>query len=300
MDKDQAFMRIQLGLKSTPSLIFNDIAARAREVFAVVHLGRPELSFLAAEDIVGRCGQVIQDGFIDLLVPLPSAPQPTMSPPLGRGRKRNLLGMLGRDDDGQDANVNQIIERVQRNADLVTDTAHVMNTAADVGEAHKRIEEQEGVALRAARDFHRKNRGERVVEIAGCSIPFRSRPVRVGVADQDLTEGLLILSGSKDTHTDFRGAVGGAAADLFGRGFKDSKRNAFRVGSLSRWQRIVLDGARHLGLPVVAWMKAVKSTLSLKQRRLEIHHVANWDELLDEVIEALLRAQEAGRKGTAP
>ena len=300
MDKDQAVMRIQLGLKSTSSLTFNDIAARAREVFAVVHLGRPELSFLAAEDIVGRCGQVIANGFIELLVPLPRAPQPTMTPHEGRGRQRDLLGLLGRDDDGQDAIVKPTVERAQRNAGLVAEVAHVMNTAADMGGTLKRIEAQEGVNLRAALSFHRKNRGELAVEIAGCRIPFRSLPVRVGVADPDLTEGMLIQSRSKDTHTDFRGTVGGAAVTLFGPGFQDFRRSDFRIGALSHWQRIVLDGARHLELPVVAWMKAVQSTLSLRQRHLEIQRVANWDELLDEVIEVLLRAREARRKGPAP
>jgi hypothetical protein len=292
-------LRIPTGLMLNETLTFDDITARAREQLALVRLGRQELAYLTDPGIIGRSTPSFTDGLLELLVPIPLPQQRTMTPHAGRGRQRDLLGMLGRDDDAQAAALGQTAERVQRNADLVQRAGHVMNTAADLGAELARIEEEEGVELQWARHFHRRNRGEMVVGIAGLEIPFRPVPVRTAVSSEKQKEGRLILVGSSNKHTDFRAVSESGASDLFGDGFRGAKPNDFRIGALLRWQRIVFDGARHLGLPVAVSTKDAISTWSLRERHGEIQGVHNWEELLDHVIDVLIEARAGLRRGTA-
>lgn len=285
---DPAVMCIPTGMKLSPKLTLDDITARAREVFALTALGHPELTYLNDPGSVGRCGLGTRNDLLDLLVPLPLPPPRTMTPHAGRGRQRDLLGMLGRDDDAQAAIGEQTADRIQRNAELVHLTGHIMNTESDMAPALARIEAEEGVKLEAARHFHRRNRGEMVVGVAGREIPFRPMPVRTAVASEDQTEGRLMLVGSRNSHTDFRAVLEGDTCGLFGSDFKGAETSNFRIGALLRWQRIVLDGARHLGLPLAVSMKWAISTWSLQGRHREVQEVHNWDELLDGVIGALV------------
>jgi hypothetical protein len=297
---DLAVMRVPTGLMLTPTLTIDDITARARDQLALVRLGRPELTYLTDPGIVGRSSLILTVDRLDLLVPVPLPQKRTMIPHAGRGRQRDLLGMLGRDDDAQAAAMGQTAERVQRNAELVQRTSHVMNTATDVGAELARIEKEEGVDLQPARHFHRRNRGAMVVGIADREIPFVPVPVRTAVASEKQTEGRLILVGSRNTHTDFRAVMESGVSDLLGDGFKGAKPSTFRIGAMLRWQRIVFDGARHLGLPLLVSTKDAVSTWTLRERHGEIQGVSNWAELLDQVVAVLVEARAGLRRATAP
>ena len=291
IDQNASVLRVPTGLRLTPELTFDDIFHHARARLSVLALGRAELAFLTEPGFMGRCRPGLTQDQLDVLAPLVFPQASNMAPSSGRGRQRDLLGMLKSDDEAREAAVKQVVARLQRNAELVEEVGEVMNTSADPQACLERIEQAEGVDLEPARRFHRGAPTVMVTEIEGRTISFRSLPVRTAVAHELPTACRLILGGARRIFNDYRAALEGDASDLFGVAFNKRRLLDVRIAMLRPWHRIVLEGARQICLPIAASAQPVISTATLKEQHLQVQDIQNWAELLDETIAVLQQAR---------
>lgn len=278
-------MRIEvvLGVGPTAGLTVRDLFKRGALAFETMRAGQAGLDFLEGDEAVLDSRLLLKEGLGYVLeTDVPEKPQLQLIPHPRRGRRRDDLGDLARDDGADDAQKLETAALLQASANLLDRVGEVVSTQGDVKAAIRRLEEETGLDSAPARRFHYLRQGEFLVFLDGEEVAqFASEAVRTGVTASELLEVECSLVPSRAESLVLRTKVDSCKGDGAEGGVTSGGNHSVRIVNPTWWQRVVLDAARSLRWKLQMDLVEVISTCTLERMPADVHCVHNWMPLLE-------------------
>lgn len=291
-------MKIPLGIAVEATPTFGELFDRAVQCAGVMAAGQEKLKCLTDEAFIRGSRLEIEEGRFQLNAAIPTNPQVDFigHEPVNRGGRANP--MLRQDDNEQQAN-DEVVALLQNSArvlDRVAD-AMAMLPLATLSTELKRLEKKEGVDTRPARSFICRRQSGFIVEVEDEAIHFRARAVRTAVAGTESIEVVMTLVQSRSESTVLKGLVHEAKGNGKSESLQAGGKPGFRFVRLAGWQKVLLEAACWLKLPIHLEAVEAVSTCTLEHNPADVYQVHNWLELLEGTLEALRRIRDAANDG---
>ena len=132
-----------------------------------------------------------------------------------------------------------------------------------------------------------------MVDVEEQTIPFQSHVVRTAVANAESVEVLMTRVQSRAESTVVRGLVREVKGDGSNVGVQSGGAHEFRFVRLEGWQKVALEAACWLELPIRLVAVETVSTCTLAYRPLDVHQVHNWLEIFENTFMALQEIRDA-------
>lgn len=291
-------MKIPLGISVAVGPTIGELLDRAVERGELMAAGQGLLKYLSDESFFRGARLEINDGRFQLDATLPANPQPDVIGHARGNRVGRANPLLRQDDIEQQASDEAVagLENSARVLDLVAE-ALAMLPLATLHNELKMLERREGVDTRPARSFiYHKHEGF-MVEVEDEVIPFFANEVRTAVAADESVEIVMTRVQSRAQSTVFKGLVHEAQGDGKYEGLQSGGKHEFRFVGLSGWQKVLLEAACWLKLPICLEAVETLSTCTLEHTPSDVHQVHNWFELLEGTLEALRKVRDAANDG---
>lgn len=279
-------MIVPLGVAVATNPSFGELLDRAKNRMALVAAGQENLKYLVSEEYIYGTQLEVCEGNFQLRAEIPVKQQADF---FGHGQARtNPRAMLQRQDQLEQQAIDETVAEVQNSSRLLDRVAQAMERSGNLGPEIAAIEKLEGVDTRPARRFIYAKQEGFTVEIEDDQIPFRSHVVRAAVAGVDPIDLVMTLVTSKSESIVVRGLVHETHGTGSLKGLQSGGVHEFRFVGLEGWQKILLEAARSLRLPVRLRAAETLSTCTLEFRPADVVQVQNWQQLLRLAVSRLL------------
>lgn len=291
-------MKIPLGIAVDATPTFGELFDRAVQRGELMAAGQELLKCLTDEAFIRGSRLEISEGRFQLSAKIPANPQADFI-----GHARNNPGVIAnpllRQDDVEQQAIDETVAGIENGARTLERVAEAMATlpSASLAAEVKKMEKTEGIDTKPARSFIYLKQDGFAVEVEDETIQFRAHAVRTAVADPESVELVMTRVQSRSESTVVRGLVHAAKGDGKYVGLQAGGTHEFRFVRLEGWQKVVLEAACWLELPVRLVASETVSTCTLEYKPADVHQVHNWPQLLADTLLALQRIRDAANDG---
>ena len=287
-------MKIPLGISVQARPTFGDLYDRAKQRVSLIAAGQELLKYVSDEAFILSAHIEVNEGRFELDATIPINPQIDF---LGHEQENSGHGtnpMLRRDDAEQQA-IDETVAAIQNSSRIVDRVAEAMASlpSSQLATEIKRLEKKEGVDTKPARSFIYLKQEGFVVDVDDEAIQFRAHVVRTAVANAETCEVVMTRVQPRSESTLVRGLVHETNGDGRYGGVQSGGAHEFRFVGLEGWQKVVLESACWLQLPIRLAAVETVSTCTLAYRPNDVHQVHNWIELLEDTFMTLRKIRDA-------
>ena len=288
-----------VGPKARPTVW--DLVKRGVAVFDAMRAGQEGLDYLeGAEAVLGSELRLNRDNLFELVTLVPEKPQLVLIGHERPGRRRDDLGELTREDDRDAELKNETAGKFRASARLLDRVSEIISTDRDVKSALKRLEVQTGLESGPARRFLYQRQADFTTTVGGDElVEFHGQVVRPAVSSPDVLEVELHIVPLRADNLVIRTHVGSCFGGGLPGGFKSGGNHNIRIADPTWWQKVAIEGARALQLPVEAEIVETISTCTLGRLPADVHRVRNWYPLLEATHAAMGEVLTAARNAAS-
>ena len=291
-----------IGPAAEPTLM--DLVKRGIAVFDTMHAGQEGLDYLKGADaVLASKPRLNGDNLFELVTTIPDKPQLVLIPRERVGRRRDDLGELARDDDRDADHKQEAVDKLRTSSRLLDRVREIISTEGDVKSAIKELESETGLDTKPHRQFLYQRQADFTTTVDDDElIEFRGEAVRPAVSASDALEVELHVAQSRADSLVVRTRVDSCVGEGLPGGFNSGGKHDIRITNPTWWQRVAIEGARGLDLPMGVKVIETISTCTLDRRPADVHRVHNWSHLLEAthaaIGEVLTAAREAAESST--
>ena len=276
-------VKTSLGVSPSAGLRIRDLLKRCEAVLSVMHGGSPGLDFLTRDDAILESDLILDEfGQYVLVTPIPEDPQAVVA--VGRrGSRRDSLGPLDRTDARDAERADEVAALLAASSTMLTNVSDALSSEASPQQGISKLERATGADTRPFRRFIYEKQADFTANAGDQDIRFESEVVRAAVALPEDMDAEVVPFRNKIHDIVFRARVDTCKGEGAPRGLISGGVKRFRLAAIARWQAVVLEGARALGLQLRMAVRETMSTCTLKPGIVDVHRVDNWLELLEAV-----------------
>jgi hypothetical protein len=272
-------MNISTGFSVEAEPSYQQLLERALQEAQVIVAGKEQLEFLLQDNCLQNARLAVVDGQYFFKVDIPVDEQQELFKP-GRRRGVGARGGIQRGDIAQQAANDAAIEAIEHSAALVNRVASAMATSRNLRMELSAIERKEKVDTDPARRHIYWKQDAFFVEVDAQRVVFDNYAVRTAVAIPGELVVSTKLASPRSESTVHAAKVEETTAESEKSAAALGKRIQLRFAGLNWWQKTVLEGAKHLGIPINVTVTETKSTCTDKSLPMDVNSVRNFDELL--------------------